>query len=115
MLRAPRSIEQYRVKLSGYPIGDKQNGAFFFRDGLRVIISNGEGWEHVSVSRRKRMPSYEDMARAKSIFFEEEDCVMQLHVPKSEHINHHPYCLHLWRPLRAEIPRPPAIMVGPKR
>ena len=25
----------------------------------------------------------------------------------------HPHCLHLWRPLDAEIPRPPGWMVGP--
>jgi hypothetical protein len=32
---------------------------------------------------------------------------MQVHVPASEHINIHPYTLHLWRPLLLEIPRPP--------
>jgi hypothetical protein len=36
---------------------------------------------------------------------------MQLHVPVSDHINRHPYTLHLWRPHALEIPRPPAEFV----
>ena len=48
------------------------------------------------------------------LFFRDEEPAMQLHVPTTEHINCHPYCLHLWRPLEAEIPMPPDWMVGPK-
>jgi hypothetical protein len=33
-------------------------------------------------------------------------------VPIVEHINCHPYCLHLWRPHNVEIPRPPSWMVA---
>ncbi|EFH8163197.1 hypothetical protein GI328_23040 [Escherichia coli] len=46
------------------------------------------------------------------MFWEPEDAVMQLHVPESQHINNHPYCLHLWRPINKEIPLPPQFMVG---
>lgn len=112
-LLVPREVELYRVQLPGYPRGDHKNGAFAFRDGLKAIVSSGMGWEHVSVSRKSRCPSYEDMDRMKHMFWDSEDCVMQLHVPDSEHVNYHPYTLHMWRPLNAEIPRPPAIMVGP--
>lgn len=78
-------------------------------------------WEHVSVSvqpgmtARPRCPSWEEMCFVKSIFWEEEDCVMQLHPPKSDYVNESPYCLHLWRPIGVEIPRPPAICVGMKK
>lgn len=113
-LLIPREAELYRVQLPGYPIGDHKSGAFSFRDGLGCIVSAGEGWEHVSVSRKSRCPSWEDMCRIKELFWDDEDCVMQLHPPKSEYVNYHQYTLHLWRPIDGQkIPRPPAIMVGP--
>lgn len=110
-LFVPKEAELYRVG----PPGDHKNGAFAFRDGLFVICSDGEGWEHVSVSRKSRTPSYEDMTRIKGMFWHEDDCVMQLFVPVADHVNYHEHCLHMWRPLNAEIPRPPSIMVGPSK
>ena len=112
-LFVPKHVELYRQELPGYEKGNHRNGAFSFPDGLFIIVSDGMGWEHVSVSRKSRMPSYEDLTRAKEIFWDEEDCAMQLFVPKSQHINCHQYCLHLWRPLEDDIPMPPGIMVGP--
>ena len=79
---------------------------------LRVIASTGLGWDHVSVSRETRCPNWPEMECVRLLFFRENETVMQLHVPTSEHVNNHPYCLHLWRPLNAEIPRPPSILVG---
>lgn len=98
--------------------GDHENGVFEVPspiDGqlLHVIASSGEGWEHVSVSRPKRPPNWAEMCRVKELFFEDDETVVQYHVPPEDHVNCHPYCLHLWRPLDAELPRPPSIMVGP--
>jgi len=110
----PKSLEPYRIHLPGYPIGDNQNGALQIKPrDIRVIFSSGEGWEHVSVSRRSRTPSYEDMDKIKREFWSDDLCVMQLHVPTQDHVNCHDYCLHLWHPTDQEIPRPPAIFVGP--
>jgi hypothetical protein len=53
------------------------------------------------------------MEQIKRLFFHAHETAMQLHVPACDHVNHHPYCLHLWRPQDAEIPRPPAAFVGP--
>lgn len=97
--------------------GDETCGLFVVQspiDGgeLKVIASSGAGWEHVSVSRARRCPNWPEMAHIKELFFLETETVMQLHVPSSEHVNDHNYCLHLWRPLNAEIPRPPSWMVG---
>ena len=91
-------------------------GAFVLRspiDGrtLRIIASNGEGWDHVSVSLANRCPRWSEMEHVKRAFFLDHETAMQLHVPPGDHISHHPYCLHLWRPHDAEIPRPPAILV----
>ena len=41
----------------------------------------------------------------------EDETVVQYHPPKSDYVNNHPYCLHLWRPHSQEIPRPPKIFV----
>lgn len=112
--RVPKHLEPSRLQLPGYPLGDEKNGAFKIRSmGLKIIASEGEGWQHVSVSRNKRTPSYEDMQWVKEQFWSDNECVMQLHVPSSDHVNCHDYCLHLWRPLDVGIPRPPSIMVGP--
>lgn len=78
-----------------------------------IVFSNGMDWEHVSVSVRDRCPTWEEMEEVKRRFWQPYDTVMQLHVPPAEHKNCHPFCLHLWRPLKAQIPRPLALMVEP--
>ena len=98
--------------------GDHEMGMFAVpspTDGhlLKIIASSGLGGDHVSVSRPNRCPNWPEMEHVKRLFFKEDETAMQLHVPPADHINCHPYCLHLWRPLGAEIPRPPAEMVGP--
>jgi hypothetical protein len=114
MMRCPDNLEQYRTTLAGQR-GDESNGVLHWKPkGLSVQFSNGAGWEHVSVSRRSKCPSYEDMDLVKRAFWGAADVVMQLHVSADRHVNCHPYCLHLWRPIwKHEIPLPPAILVGP--
>lgn len=110
-----QSIERFRVlALSDASYGN--NGAFAIKRGstyLRVIASDGEGWDHVSVSLPTRCPTWEEMSFVKRLFFHDEECVMQLHPPASEHINCHEFCLHLWRPQGKSIPQPPGNLVGP--
>ena len=98
--------------------GDSGNGMFKVYvngKGFLVIASNGGGWEHVSVSptsrKRKECPTWEEMCAIKDMFFHEEEAVVQYHPPKSDYVNNHPNCLHLWRPTDCELPRPPAIYV----
>lgn len=81
-----------------------------------VIWSNGGGWEHVSISpyNKRYVPSWEDMCRVKDMFFHDDEVAVQYHPAKSEYVNNMPNCLHLWRPLNAEMPTPPSIMVGVK-
>ena len=101
-------------------VGD-MSGAFtvFGPTGLHLnIISSGHddhyGWEHVSVSTPKRAPNWKEMCFVKDLFWDEEECVIQYHPPKSEYVNHHPNCLHMWRPRRQALPLPPHHLVGPK-
>jgi hypothetical protein len=79
---------------------------------LKVIVSEGLGWDHVSVSHRSRCPTWLEMVFIRDLFFRDDETVIQFHVPRADHINVHPYCLHLWRPQSMEIPRPPKEMVG---
>ena len=81
---------------------------------LRIIATVGEGWDHISVSLKNRCPTWEELEDVKRRFFHDHETAMQLHVPPADHINNSPYCLHLWRPLDVEIPRPPGWMVGLK-
>lgn len=90
------------------------NGAFHTRFGTRdvfMIASDGQGWEHVSVSiggrQADRCPTWEEMCKVKSWFWDAEDCVVQFHPPKSEYVNNHPYVLHLWRQTNTNYPTPP--------
>lgn len=79
-----------------------------------VICSWGAGWDHVSISPRKRSytPSWSDMCRIKELFFLDSEAVIQIHPPKAEYVNNMPNCLHLWRANDAEMVLPPAFMVG---
>lgn len=84
---------------------------------LKIIASPGDAnesipWEHVSVSCYNRCPNWTEMCFVKDLFWDAEEAVMQLHPPKSDYVNQHPYCLHLWKPLNQEIPLPPSIAVG---
>lgn len=72
-----------------------------------VIASWGGGWDHVSVSFKDRSPMWAEMCQVKDVFFAPEECVIEYHPAKSEYINTHPYCLHMWRPQGLEIPTPP--------
>lgn len=78
-------------------------------------------WEHVSVSVRnkrglplRRCPTWEQMCIVKETFWDDEIAVMQLHPPKSDWVNNHAFCLHLWRPVDVAVPLPPSIYVGVK-
>lgn len=79
-----------------------------------VIASDAMGWEHVSVSRLDSCPTWDEMCQIKAMFWDEEDCVIQFHPARSDYVNNHPNCLHLWRPTDVEMPVPPSIMVGLK-
>ena len=74
---------------------------------IAVIASWGGGWEHVSVSLARRCPTWEEMCMVKGIFWGEEECVVQFHPPRSEYVNRHPYCLHLWKKIGEDYETPP--------
>ena len=126
---------RYRIRSGRMGSDDSlgQAGAFFVpnphqgkggpRVPLSVIASDGTrhdgdepdellGWEHVSVSLPHRCPTWAEMDYVKSLFWDDEDAVMQLHPPRSMWVNNYPTCLHLWRPTRCAVPLPPSWLVG---
>ena len=93
-------------------MGDRSNGYLVIpARRMTIIFSSGEGWEHVSVSHPDQCPTWEEMDMIKRKFWDDADVVMQLHVASGDHINIHNFCLHLWRPLNANIPLPPSDFV----
>lgn len=96
--------------------GDRSNGFWVVPRGLqelRIVATRaGAGWDHVSVSCIGRTPTWDEMEWVRRQFFEDHETVIQIHPPVSEYVNCHPHCLHLWRPVDAEVPRPPRELVG---
>jgi len=117
-MRDLTTLDRYRVDTSathGWS-GDGTCGAFSVPSRidcapLLVVASSEGGWDHVSVSRANRCPNWPEMEQIKRAFFRPDEVAMQLHVAEVEHINDHPYTLHLWRKHDFEIPLPPAIFV----
>ncbi|MES2733589.1 MAG: hypothetical protein V4714_17725 [Bacteroidota bacterium] len=103
--------EKHRIK-SGYPMFEIRTP--FHKKPLTIIATDGLGWDHVSVSLPTRCPNWEEMCMVKALFWSDEEAVMQLHPPKSDHVNNHPYCLHLWKPQSDAIPLPNSLLVGLK-
>lgn len=88
----------------------RNNGAFLFRHNgidFSVIISDGKGWDHVSVSCQNRAPTWQEMHWVKTQFFRDDEAVIQFHPPKRLYKNEQRNTLHLWRPQGVEIPLPP--------
>ena len=77
-----------------------------------VVWSFGGGWEHVSVAPLDQTtPSWDQMCFVKDLFWNDDECVVQYHPPKSEYINFKENCLHMWKPINGEFMMPPMIMV----
>lgn len=111
--------EQFRIRhgiMSSSEL-EGNNGAFKIKlknlhnQTFFVIASDAFRWEHVSVSREDRCPTWPEMCAIKDLFWDIEDCVMQLHPPKTSYVDNHKYCLHLWRPKDKTIPIPDILLV----
>lgn len=115
--RPERWAEKHRLTNAGSWSStreDRNNGVFeipYRGVTLRVQVSDGMDWEHVSVSLPDRCPTWAEMDYIKSLFWKPSECVVQYHPPLDGKINLCKTCLHLWRPTKAELPMPPNILV----
>ena len=110
-------IEKHRVTQG--PMGSDasygNNGLFVIirhPDTLNVIASDGMGWEHVSITIKDRTPTWDEMSYIKNLFWNEDETVIQYHPKKSEYVNQHPYCLHLWKKADKDYELPPKGLIG---
>lgn len=118
-------LDQFRKKEGPYRTNDgERNGFFWVKRGtvtLGIMASEGSEqipWEHVSARachyKGERCPTWEEMCFIKSLFWDDEECVVQYHPPASDYVNNHPFVLHLWKPINFDLQRPPSIAVGIK-
>lgn len=68
--------------------------------GLRVLIDceeklDGNRWIHVSFSRKDWTPNHADTVKVKEAFIGDRYAYV-VYPPKSEYVNIHAHCLHLW-------------------
>ena len=101
-------VDEIPHQLKNTPVGYQYEGdgfgAAIYRNkaqGLLVLVSlsmmeNGEHFLHVSVSRKSRLPSWDDLKRVKNAFIGEDREAVHVLPKQSDYINLHPYCLHLW-------------------
>lgn len=89
---------------------------------IRMMVDDGSetGWEHVSVSCKVQKPDstihdvtppWETMMMAKLWFWEDEECVVEFHPPRSVYVNRSEHVLHLWRRVGVDIETPPMDLV----
>ncbi len=83
----------------GGPEDDGFRGIFGILGGpmMSIIVSWGGGWEHASASWTDRTPFWEEMCALKDAIWKPSETVIQYHPPADQYVNHHPFCLHLWR------------------
>lgn len=78
---------------------------------LSVILSaaaqsDGRVWLHVSVAHQSRMPSWQELVDVKEWLFGFDRYAAQIVPPRSEYVNKHPFCLHLFTPADGPWPLP---------
>ena len=123
-----RVPERYRVMTGEMASfwSDGNNGNFILPHPkianyvFTVQASDGDGWEHVSVSVRKnperkfvcdRCPTWAEMCWVKDQFWSKDMTVIQYHPSQENYVNAHEFTLHLWRPTGVELPTPDKAMV----
>lgn len=78
---------------SGRTVGTVYDGT----GGLTAIVSRDEGLWHVSVSHPKRYPTWDELSSARERFVPDEITMAMYLPPRSEYVNLHDTCLHLWQ------------------
>jgi len=119
MFKVPEKHRVLKGSMRSTKEADGNNGVFQFSigaDKFNILCSDGEGWEHVSVSKSKagkiQIPTWIEMCKIKNLFWDLSDTVIEYHPSIEDYVNRHPGCLHLWRPVGVDFPKPPKELVG---
>lgn len=81
---------------------------------MQIMSSGPQEWEHVSVTvlrarkrGKPRTPTWKEMCLVKSLFWDDDETVVQFHPKVADYVNVHPNRLHLWKRRGAEYELPP--------
>lgn len=81
-------------------------------DKCLVSLTSIKGWEHLSVSHKNKIPSWNTMQEMKEMFFYDNEECFQIHPKADDYVNNNEYTLHIWRPVDGMKQIPPSILVG---
>ena len=70
-------------------------GIYRFGDCMVIVGIDAGSW-HLSISCKDRYPTFDEIRDARYKFLPENITVAMLYPPKSEYINIHENCFHLW-------------------
>jgi hypothetical protein len=73
-----------------------QEGVFEQLDGSRVIVSKDKGLWHLSISCPGKLPSYDQVKKARYKYLPDVKYAAQIFPPPEEFVNLHPFVLHVW-------------------
>lgn len=97
-------------KMNGFGYADMYYGIVVWLgfEGSVIWSYNEDGMEHVSISHRnpRKLPTWNDMAKLKDMFFRPTEMAVQLHPPEAEYVhsvNGLENVLHLWRPVDGDF------------
>ena len=86
------------------------DGAHYVRTltGASVIVSateelDGRAWVHFSMARADRLPTWEELVEGKEAFLGRESKAIMVLAPRSQWVNIHPNCLHLFVCLDGDV------------
>ena len=117
MIRLP---DLYDLTVEGDPLGRKwrficPNGWTHIKTMERILayfglpnectvavnawMHNAQVWLHASIAYPNRLPNYDDLCMLKVSVFGQEGIAYQVFEARSNHVNIHPNCLHLFGPL----------------
>ena len=81
-------------------------------DKCLVNLTCINGWEHLSVSHKNKIPSWLTMEEMKEMFFKDDEECFQFHPKMDNYINNNEFTLHIWRRTDGKMEPPPHILVG---
>jgi len=106
-----RAIPGLHIHAEGW---DGFNGYLkIFGQTYSVVCSWGGDWDHVSISclKETHTPSWHEMCKLKEMFFCPDEMVVQYHPAEQDYVDFQSNCLHLWKPRKETLPKPPTRFV----
>lgn len=102
-LKMPPNFELIEVRGDGFFATGKIHGKQYTVISSVSKENDGNIWHHLSVASRSRLPSYDVLKFVKATFMRPDKDAIEVHAKKTNHINIHPNCRHLWSCLTADV------------